>query len=324
MRGRFGRRSRAGNQPVLCAVMAGQIWSFLMTIQSLPSRFAGPDAAHSASGHGTQLSARLEIIPTDGIVSKVQAHVPPGSTLTVTCLPHHGIKATMEASVQLGLLGYNVIPHLAARSLESRAQLAGILRDCEAAGITEVFTIGGDAPHAAGPYNNSGRLMEDIADMTGGNFAVGVAGYPEGHPSHNELHMLDALLEKQHLASNVVTQMCFSAQRISWYAELLRREGVDLPIWAGVAGAVPRAKLIALATKIGVGPSLKFLNRKGPLARRLLNAGSYSSQSLISELSAARPALAGIHLYSFNSLEGHSATRGMAPASTLQVRGASF
>jgi methylenetetrahydrofolate reductase (NADPH) len=250
-----------------------------------------------------QLPLRLEIIPTDGIIPKVQAQVPAGSTLTVTCLPHHGVAATVRASVQLGQLGYEVIPHLAARSIASRAQLAGMLSDCEAAGITEVFAIGGDAPEAAGPYGNSIRLMEDIADLSGGAMAIGVAGYPEGHPKHNELQMLDALLEKQHLASNVVTQMCFSAPRIGWYAELLRREGVDLPIWAGVAGAVPRAKLIALAAKIGVGPSLKFLNRKGPLARRLLNAGSYSSRSLVSELAAAEPALAGIHLYTFNNVE---------------------
>jgi methylenetetrahydrofolate reductase (NADPH) len=39
-----------------------------------------------------QLPLRLEIIPTDGIIPKVQAHVPAGSTLTVTCLPHHGLK----------------------------------------------------------------------------------------------------------------------------------------------------------------------------------------------------------------------------------------
>jgi methylenetetrahydrofolate reductase (NADPH) len=143
-----------------------------------------------------QLPLRLEIIPTDGIIPKVQAHVPAGSTLTVTCLPHHGVEATVRASVQLGQLGYEVIPHLAARSIESRAQLAGMLRGCEAAGITEVFAIGGDAPEAAGPYGNSGRLMEDIADVTGGTMAIGVAGYPEGHPKHNELQMLDALLEE--------------------------------------------------------------------------------------------------------------------------------
>jgi methylenetetrahydrofolate reductase (NADPH) len=261
-----------------------------------------------------QLPVRLEIIPTDGIIPKVQAHVPAGSALTVTCLPHHGPQATVLAAVQLGDLGYSVIPHLAARSVGSRAQLAGMLRDCEAAGITEVFAIGGDAAEPAGPYGNSFQLMEDIAELTGGAMAIGVAGYPEGHPKHNELHMLDALLEKQHLASSVVTQMCFSAARVGWYAELLRREGVDLPIWAGVAGAVPRAKLIALATKIGVGPSLKFLNRKGPLARRLLNAGSYSSGSLVSELAATEPALAGIHLYTFNNVETQPAMNWSIPA----------
>ena len=250
-----------------------------------------------------QLPVRLEIIPTDVIIPKVRANVPAGSTLTVTCLPHHGVEATVRASVQLGELGYNVIPHLAARSVRSRTGLHGLLRECEAAGITEVFAIGGDAAEAAGPYGNSLRLMEDIADLTGGSMAVGVAGYPEGHPKRNELHVLDALLDKQHLASSVVTQMCFSPARIGWYAELLRREGVDLPIWAGVAGAVPKAKLISLATKIGVGPSLKFLNRKGPLARRLLNAGSYSSESLVSELAVTEPALAGIHLYTFNNVE---------------------
>lgn len=260
------------------------------------------------------LPVRLEIIPTDGIVPKVQAHVPAGSTLTVTCLPHHGPQATVRAAVQLGELGYSVIPHLAARSLGSRDQLVGLLRDCEAAGITEVFAIGGDAAEPAGPYGNAFRLMEDIAELTGGAMAIGVAGYPEGHPKHNELHMLDALLEKQHLASNVVTQMCFSAARVGWYTELLRREGLDLPVWAGVAGAVPRAKLIALATKMGVGPSLKFLNRKGPLARRLLSAGSYSSESLVSELAATEPALAGVHLYTFNNLGTQPAMNWSIPA----------
>ncbi|MFE4545328.1 methylenetetrahydrofolate reductase [Arthrobacter sp. NPDC056727] len=265
------------------------------------------------------LPVRLEIIPTDGIIPKIQGHVPAGSTLTVTCLPHHGVEATVHASVRLGELGYNVIPHLAARSLGSRAQLAGLLRDCQAAGITEVFAIGGDASESGGPYGNSFQLMEDIAELTGGTMAIGVAGYPEGHPKHNELHMLDALLEKQHLASNVVTQMCFSAARVGWYAELIRREGVDLPIWAGVAGAVPRAKLISLATKIGVGPSLKFLNRKGPLARRLLNAGSYSSGSLVSELAVTEPALAGIHLYTFNNVETQPAMDWSIPALKLRV-----
>ena len=246
---------------------------------------------------------RIEIIPSDGIVEKVQAAVPLSTTLTVTCLPHHGIGRTMEASVKLSLLGYNVIPHLAARGLDHRAQLSGIIRDCEAAGITEVFAIGGDGPQAAGPYQSSLPLLADIAECSGGSITAGIAGYPEGHPSVSGLDLLDALLAKQHLATHVVTQMCFSAPAILDYVALLRREGLKLPVWAGVAGAVPKTKLLALATQIGVGTSLKFLSNKGTLARKLLGVDKYSPESLVSELMAHPNAVAGIHLYSFNRLD---------------------
>ncbi|MFD1214527.1 methylenetetrahydrofolate reductase [Arthrobacter sp. GCM10027362] len=259
---------------------------------------------------------RMEIMPTDGIIAGVRAAVPVGSALTVTCLPHRGIKSTMQTAIQLGLLGYNVVPHIAARGLQDRSQLAGMLKDCQAAGITEVFAIGGDAPYAAGPYDSAAQLMEDIAEISGGGISIGVAGYPEGHPGQDALHMLDSLLQKQHLATNMVTQMCFSAPKIAGYIELLHREGVELPVWAGVAGAVHRARLASLAAKIGVGTSLRLLNRKGPLARRLLSGETYSPRSLVSELSAFQPALAGIHLYSFNNLDPHS-TYGTPPAALL-------
>lgn len=246
---------------------------------------------------------RIEIIPSPGIVEKVQAAVPLSTTLTVTCLPHHGIARTMEASVRLSVLGYNVVPHLAARGLEHRAQLSGILRDCRAAGITEVFAIGGDGPLGAGPYQSSLPLLADIADYSGGSIAAGIAGYPEGHPSVSGLDLLDALLAKQHLATHVVTQMCFSTPTILDYAALLRREGVELPVWAGVAGAVPLTKLLRLATQIGVGTSLKFLSNKGTLARKLLGGDKYSPEGLVSELTAHPDRVAGIHLYSFNRLD---------------------
>ncbi|WP_284991305.1 methylenetetrahydrofolate reductase [Arthrobacter sp. efr-133-TYG-120] len=246
---------------------------------------------------------RIEIIPSAGIVEKVQAAVPLSTTLTVTCLPHHGIERTMEASIKLSLLGYTVIPHLSARGLESRAQLSGILRDCEAAGISEVFAIGGDGAQGASPYRSCLPLLADIAEYTGGSITAGIAGYPEGHPSVSGLDLLDALLAKQHLATHVVTQMCFSAPTILDYAALLRREGVELPVWAGVAGAVPRTKLLALAAQIGVGTSVKFLSNKGTLARKLLGGDKYSPEGLVSEIMAHPDGISGIHLYSFNRLD---------------------
>jgi methylenetetrahydrofolate reductase (NADPH) len=205
--------------------------------------------------------------------------------------------------VRLANLGYHVVPHIAARSVPDRPRLTRALREFEAAGITEVFAIGGDAPQPAGPYAGALELMEDIAELSGGRFAIGVAGYPEGHPDLDAADLLDALRAKAHLASSVVTQMCFSAQTIADYTALLRAQGLELPVWGGVSGRVPRARLVRLATKIGVGPSLRFLKRKGPLTRRLLAGGAYSPDALVAELSAPSVGLAGIHLFTFNSFD---------------------
>ncbi|GAB4098157.1 methylenetetrahydrofolate reductase [Sinomonas halotolerans] len=248
------------------------------------------------------LPLRREIVPTEGIAARVAAALPEGSALTVTCLPHHGMEPTAETSVRLADLGYRVVPHLAARSIVDRARLARALREFASAGITEVFAVSGDAAQPAGPYADSTSLLEDIADLSGGAFAAGVAGYPEGHPQRSGPELLDALLAKQHLAASVATQMCFSAAAITDYAALLRAEGIRLPVWAGVPGAVPRARLVALAAKIGVGPSLAFITRKGPLARRLLGSGGvYSPEGLVRSLETSPAGLAGIHLFTFNS-----------------------
>lgn len=263
------------------------------------------------------LPTRIEIIPSEGIVEKIRAAVPLSTTLTVTCLPHHGVARTIRTAARLSLLGYQVIPHLAARSLAGRTELAGIIGECRAAGIDEVFVVGGDRKNASGPYESCLPLLEDVAHYSAGTIRAGVAGYPEGHPSVSDQDLLGALLAKQHLASHLVTQMCFSTPKILDYAALLRREGVELPLWAGVAGAVPRSKLVALATQVGVGSSLKFLSRKGPLARKLFSGDRYSPHALVAGIEN-QPGIAGIHLYSFNNLDAVSDEAGQYSPAALR------
>lgn len=246
---------------------------------------------------------RIEIVPTSNIVDKVKETLPPGTAITVTCLPHHGIERTMRTALELADGGYHAVPHLAARSLENRPQLSGIIRDCGIAGITEIFAVGGDAQHSAGPYDSGLSLLEDIVELSGGEIKVGVAGYPEDHPHAGSIHVLDSLLQKTDKASYITTQMCFSASKILDYIGLLRCEGVNLPVWVGVAGPVPHDKLVSLATKIGVGTSLRFLSRNGPLARRLLTGGIYASDALITDLTEAPDVVTGIHFYTFNNLD---------------------
>ncbi|MGO4455694.1 methylenetetrahydrofolate reductase [Arthrobacter sp. RAF14] len=250
------------------------------------------------------LSIHLEIIPTAGIVEAVRKAVPPSSSssLSVTCLPRHGVEATLRVAAELAQNGYRVVPHLTAKGLNSRAQLSRILADCADAGITELFAVGGDAGVPAGPYRDGEELLRDIAELGGERFTVGVAGYPEGHPGIEDRVLLDSLRRKQEYASRVVTQMCFSAERIGTYVAALRSEGVELPVRVGVAGAVPTARLVSLAAKIGVGSSLRFLSGKKSLARNLLSRDRYAPDEMIGALGAV-PGLDGVQLYTFNVLD---------------------
>lgn len=250
-----------------------------------------------ASAH---LPLRVEIIPGGDITSRLQKCVPAGSTVTVTCLPHHGPHRTVELAVELAGIGYHAVPHLAARSIESRAQLNGFAERLADAGVHDIFVIAGDAREPAGPYAWSMPLMESLAEI--GGFELGVAAYPEGHPTVPEPELTELLLRKQELARWAVTQMCFSGPVLREYMHRLRADGVTLPVWAGVPGRVRRTRLISLAGRIGVGPSLKFAQRSGPLLWNVMASSSYDPTKLMKSVEKAGT-FAGLHVYSFNDVE---------------------
>jgi len=190
------------------------------------------------------------------------------------------------------------MPHVAARSIESKSQLEHFIRCCQRSGITEALVIAGDGP-TGDFYDSALPVMREIAQVTSGEMEIAIAGYPEGHPQIGRLELLEAMREKQELASSVVTQLCFSAATINNYIDSIRDAGVSLPIHVGVAARVPKDRLLPLAHKIGVGPSTTILSRCGPLARRDFKGGNYSAEGLLSGLPPAK--IAGIHLHSFNN-----------------------
>lgn len=247
------------------------------------------------------LPTRVEIVPGSGGVDRLQRHLPPPATVTVTCLPHHGPQETVDLAVELAGLGYRAVPHLAARTLTSRRQLVHFTTRLADAGVRDIFVIAGDAREAAGPYSWSVPVMEEIAEI--GGFTTGFAAYPEGHPSIPEPELTQLLLKKQLLGGWAVTQMCFSGEVLNQYVTRLRSDGVTVPVWAGVPGRVRRTRLIALAGRIGVGPSLKFARRSGSLLRSVLAPSSYDPSRLVRSIERSN-AFAGLHVYTFNDFSG--------------------
>ncbi|SEP06884.1 methylenetetrahydrofolate reductase [Aquisalimonas asiatica] len=265
-------------------------------------------------------SPRYELIPLTGVMEQA-SHLPRGATVTVTCSPKHGIDASLDLAERLAAAGFHAIPHVAARLVTSRSDLQRILDRLAAAGLDDVFIVGGDAPSPAGPYPGGRELLEDLDTLSRRPRRIGVPSYPEPHATIPPEQMQAALDVKNALADYTVTQICFDADTIlSWLADQHDR-GLRLPVYMGLPGVIDRMKLMGLAMRIGLGASTRVLRRQAGLASRLLGGSTYRPDALAEALVPAfdgplAPALAGFHLNTFNQI-AETATWAEATAATL-------
>jgi hypothetical protein len=70
--------------------------------------------------------ARYEVLPTPSTEDKLLAHVPRDRVVTVTASPSKGLEATFDLAERLTGHGYAVVPHVAARMVSGRTELAEI------------------------------------------------------------------------------------------------------------------------------------------------------------------------------------------------------
>jgi methylenetetrahydrofolate reductase (NADPH) len=222
----------------------------------------------------------------------------------VTASPRQGIGATVEVSERLAAQGMRAVPHLAARQLRDRAELADVLDRLDAAGIDEVFVVGGDARTPEGEFADGLALLRSMAELGRLPARVGVPSYPEGHWAIDEPTLWSSLWAKQTYADYTVTQLCFDADAVCRWANAARHGGITLPIVAGVPGLVDAGKLLRISLRVGVGESLRFLRGHRSVAGGLLRPSGYHPDALVGELAArvadGRCELAGLHFYTFN------------------------
>ena len=252
--------------------------------------------------------ARYEVLPLEGIVDEVVAHVPRAVKVTVTASPAKGLEPTLAVAEQLAAREYEVVPHLSARLVRDKAHLEAVLRRLHAAHVKEIFVIAGDAREPAGEFAGAAELLSAMSALGGERFAeVGIAGYPESHHLISDAITIDAMFEKEPMATYIVSQICFDPEVIATWVRRVRERGTLLPIWIGVPGAVDNRKLLRTSLRIGLGESARFLRAHGGWFRRLAFRRSYSPEKLLARLAPtfADPAarIGGIHVYTFNELD---------------------
>lgn len=250
-------------------------------------------------------NARYEVLPTPSTEEKVLAALPRDRTVTVTASPTKGLEATLELAESLAGHGYPVVPHLAARMVSGRSELAEIAARLTGKGINAVFVPGGDA-EPVGDYPDALTMLEDLADLGRPFGHVGVTGYPESHPTIHDDLTVQSMWDKRRHATHVVSNLSFDPGVIRTWVRRMRARGITLPLILGVPGPVDRAKLLSMATRIGVGESTRFLvKHKGTFAR-LAAPGGFTGERF---LEGCAPALGepgalveGLHVFTFNQI----------------------
>lgn len=258
-------------------------------------------------------SARFEVLPTGTIEDKVNEHLPAGRTVTVTASPAKGLEATLALAERLARSGYAAVPHLAARMVSGRAELQDICARMQEAGVRTVFVPGGDQNPPAGEYSSALDLLEDLTAL-GQPFAeVGITGYPESHPTISDDLTVQSMWDKRRHATHIVSNLTFDPALVGNWVDRLRARGVTMPVLLGIPGPIDRAKLLAMATKIGVGDSTRFLSKHKGTFARLAAPGGFTGERFLERCAPvlARPEaiVTGLHVYTFNQVAETEAWR---------------
>jgi methylenetetrahydrofolate reductase (NADPH) len=248
---------------------------------------------------------RYEVLPTATIEDKLLEHVPVGRTITVTASPSKGLEPTLDLTERLTGHGYVAIPHLAARMVRDKEELAEICERLTGQGISRVFVPGGDAD-PPGAYPDALSMLEELAAL-GNPFAhVGITGYPESHPTIADDLTIQSMWDKRRYATHVVSNLTFDPGVLTNWVRRMRKRGITMPLLLGIPGPVDRAKLLSMAGKIGVGESTRFLAKHKGTFARLAAPGGFTGEKFLrkcaAELGAPEYGLEGLHVFTFNQV----------------------
>jgi methylenetetrahydrofolate reductase (NADPH) len=208
---------------------------------------------------------------------------------------------------QLQAGGFRAVPHLSARMVRDRQHLCDLVAWLQSAGIKRAFVIGGDEKEP-GAYLDALALLRDMAEVGHPLDEIGIACYPEGHAFIPDGALLGALRSKEPFAAYMTTQLCFSPEAIgSWIGQ--RRAGGDtLPVHIGIPGVAEPHRLLAIAARIGVADTHRFLSKNARFAARMARSGGfYKPDGLLDGMAPvvadAAADIVDLHIYTFNAVD---------------------
>ena len=203
------------------------------------------------------------------------------------------------------------MPHIIARKLSSREQLARALARLQQGGVDEALCIAGDIAVDDNAFDSSLEVLQTGLFGEYGFREIGVAAHPEGSKAIGEERVEAALAGKVEFARTApfkvrfVTQFGFDAQAfIDWENQTSAR-GIDFPIHVGLAGPASLKQLARFAVVCGVGASARMLTSRTSAMANLLKTKAPDDMVIdFARHRAANPdtRIAGAHFFAFGGV----------------------
>ena len=212
------------------------------------------------------------------------------------------------------------IPHLTCMG-HSRGEMTEILDQYAGDQVGTILALRGDPPRNDPSYDRSSDefpFAKDLVTFIKDHphpFEIGVAGFPEGHPStQNRLMEMDYFKAKVDAGAHYIcTQLFFDNHDFFDYRERCQLAGIDLPIVAGIMPITTLAGMNRMA-ELAAGSRfpaklLKSLTEAADNPDSLRQAGIDYAIAQCQEL--IEGGVSGLHLYTLNK---SMATREIADA----------
>lgn len=212
---------------------------------------------------------------------------------------------TVEITDTINKCNVPAIAHLTCAS-STKEKVNEVIRQLKERNIENILALRGDIPELAdfplpNQYHHAIELVRQIKEA--GDFCVGGACYPEGHPeARNMDEDLAHLKEKVDAGCDYLTTQLFFDNNIYYnFMYKALRKGIDVPIVAGImpitnANQVKRS--VALSGSVVPAKFLAIVDRFGDDPKAMKQAGiAYATDQIIDLIANG---VNHIHIYSMN------------------------
>ena len=218
-----------------------------------------------------------------------------------------GVSTCQVASYLKNQLDLEPLAHLTCAASD-QASVEANLDQLFAAGVRNLMVLRGDRVSGAEQFPSFAHAS-DLARFARGHYgAFGLSGacYPEKHPEaaslREDVEMLK--IKQEQGVTHLITQMFFDNLHFYRFMNLIRKQGIDLPVSAGIMPIVRRSQIdrtLALSNAAVPERFQKLLDRWQDDPDGLYKAGvDYAVEQLRDLIEAGAD---GVHLYAMNNAD---------------------